>query len=52
MLVLRLDEGDIGGLEEGEFIAEQENQQEHFEEQGKLLSKPAPSHALHIMGNN
>jgi len=50
LLVLRLDEGDIGGIEEGEFVAEQEDQQDHFVEQGKLFLKLAPSHALHIMG--
>ena len=50
LLVLRLDEGNTGELEEGEFVAEQEDQQDHFVEQGKLLSKLAPSHALHIMG--
>ena len=48
MLVFRLDEGDIGGIEEEGFVAEQEYQQEHFEEQGKLSLKLALSHALHI----
>ena len=41
-LVLRIDEGDNGGFEEGEFVADQEDQQEHFVEQGKLVSKLAP----------
>mgnify|MGYP006263922453 CR=1 FL=1 len=52
MLVLRLDEGDIGGLEEGEFVAEQEDQQEQFVEQGKLLSKLAYPSCIAYNGNN
>ena len=52
MLVLRLDEGNTGELEEGEFVAEQEDQQDHFVEQGKLFFKPAPPSCIAYNGNN
>ena len=44
VLLVKLDENDIGFIEEGEFVESEDQDPGHFAEQGKLLSELAPKY--------
>ena len=44
VLSVKLDENAVGFIEEGEFVESADQDQDHFAEQGKLLSELAPKY--------